>query len=614
MRRARSIAVVAVAALCLASAAACPEPASSQRSVNRATLKDPCDMPSAAPLWIDFADGSVPFWQVFARPGVIGAGSSPTVLPQLRAAGAATVYFDLYMKYRVGTLTNPLDTATVNSQSNELYDQAVARTGCTTPRIAENELFSVNFPAPWTAAAAEYRANVLTMVKTLSSRGARPYLLLSRAPASDSVTTAWWLELSNYSDLVLEVYFSGRQVYAQGPVAGSRRLRVAFRRAITAFTAMGIPSTKLGIMLGFQVAPGTGGREALEPESAWYREVKWQALAAKQVARETPLDSIWSWGWGTWSDAGDDPDKKTAACVYLWTRSSALCDALSVAGPDFNASLSEGQIALPAGTRCEVGTRALKNTQVAALARVTGDSDAALSVLYARAIERDQMTVSPTRVLEVERAIIATRFNGRQASYRRALAAAGASQTIARAIIEDELREQAITATLSVHKPSAAAIKQYYEDQGGQLVRLVRASAAKTNPAQTSSKKKSPAPGWLGGREKGYVLASTAPRALFRLEAGSERPLRTVLGNFQVAPIGPVTTLDTLPLGVVRNAIRALLIDSARNDAFAAWTVNKQLNGLSRTSCVRDQMPPASALEPSEELPFLSLQEGDSAR
>jgi hypothetical protein len=48
-------------------------------------------MPSAAPLWIDFADASVPFWQIFARAGVIGAGSSPTVMPQLRAAGAATV-------------------------------------------------------------------------------------------------------------------------------------------------------------------------------------------------------------------------------------------------------------------------------------------------------------------------------------------------------------------------------------------------------------------------------------------------------------------------------------------------------------------------------------------
>ena len=33
--------------------------------------------------------------------------------PQLRAAGASTVYFDLYMKYRVGTLAEPLDTQTV---------------------------------------------------------------------------------------------------------------------------------------------------------------------------------------------------------------------------------------------------------------------------------------------------------------------------------------------------------------------------------------------------------------------------------------------------------------------------------------------------------------------
>ncbi len=267
MKRARLLAIAAVAALCLASAAARPEPASSQASANRVTLNDPCAMPSAAPLWIDFADGSVPFWQIFARPGVIGAGSSPTVLPQLRAAGAATVYFDLYMKYRVGTLTDPFDTGTVVSESNTLYDQAVARTGCTTPRIGENELFSVNFPAPWTAAAAQYRTNVLTMVKTLSSRGARPYLLLPRAPASDSVTTAWWQELSNYSTLVLEVYFSGRQVYAQGPVAGSRRLRVAFRRAITAFTDMGISSTKLGIMLGFQVAPGAGGGSPSSPRA-----------------------------------------------------------------------------------------------------------------------------------------------------------------------------------------------------------------------------------------------------------------------------------------------------------------------------------------------------------
>ncbi|MGD0273837.1 MAG: hypothetical protein ABSB96_08930 [Gaiellaceae bacterium] len=562
--------------------------------MSHSTLNDPCDVPSAAPLWIDFADGSVPFWQIFARPGVIGAGSSPTVLPQLRAAGAETVYFDLYMRYRVGALTDPLDTDAVIAKSNELFDQAVARTGCQTPRIAENELFSANFPAPWSAQAAQYRSNVLTMVKTLSSRGAHPYLLVPRAPAYDSVTAAWWREVSAYSDIVIEVYFSARQVYAQGPVAGSRRLRVALRRAINNFTAMGIPSTKLGIMLGFQVAPGTGGRESLEPESAWYREVKWQALAAKQIAREIQLGSIWSWGWGTWSDVSTDPDKEHAACVYLWTRSSSLCDALSVAGPDFNSSLSEGQIALASGTSCVAGTQALKNTQVAALARVTRNADVALSMLYARAIESGRAKVSPEQVLAVERAIIATRFKGSGASYREALAAAGASQAIARAIIADELREQTIAAALPVHKPSAGAIKQYYDDQGGQLVRLVQAT---------------PAPDWLGGRGKDYALASRAPHSLFGLKAGSEQSLRTVLNTFQVTPIGPVTTLESLPLAAVGSAIRTALIASARDDAFAAWTVKEQLNGLNRTRCVRDQMPLASALEPSEELPFLSLQD-----
>jgi hypothetical protein len=557
-------------------------------------LKDPCAMPSAAPLWIDYADGSVPFWQIFARPGVIGAGSSPTVLPQLRAAGAATVYFDLYARYRVGALTDPLDTAAVIAKSNELFDQAVAKTGCPTPRMAENELFSANFPAPWSGEAAQYRSNVLTMVETLSSRGAHPYLLVPRAPASDSITAAWWREVSTYSDIVIEVYFSGRQVYAQGPVAGSRRVRVALRRAINYFTAMGIPSTKLGIMLGFQVAPGTGGRDGLEPESAWYREVKWQALAAKQIAREIPLGSIWSWGWGTWSDASTDPDKENAACVYLWTRSNSLCDALSVAGPDFNSSLTEGQITLPPGTRCVVGKQALKNTQLAALARVTRSTDAALSMLYARSIESGQAKVSPVQVLAVERAIIATRFKGRGDSYRKALAAAGATQAIARAIITDELRERTIAATLPVHKPSSSAIKQYYDDQGGQLVRLVQAT---------------PAPEWLGGRGKGYALASSAPRSLFGLKAGSEQSLRTVLSTFQVTPVGSVTTLGSLPLGAVRSAIRAALIESARDDAFAAWTVKEQLGGLNRTRCARDQMPLASALEPSEELPFLSLQD-----
>ena len=225
---------------------------------------------------------------------------------------------------------------------------------------------------------------------------------------------------------------------------------------------------------------------------------------------------------------------------------------------------------------------------------LTGNADAALSMLYARAIESGQTEVSPSRVLAVERAIIATRFAGKKASYLNALASAGASEAIARAVIADELREQKVAKSLRVSQPTAAAIRQYYEDQGSQLVRLVEVS---------------PAPGWLGGQARSYALASRAPRALFRFATGSERSLRTVLGDFTVTPVGPVTTLESLPLSAARTAIRAALIESAQSDAFAAWTVRKQSNGLGRTRCVRDQMPLASAVDASEELPFLSLQD-----
>ena len=240
------------------------------------------------------------------------------------------------------------------------------------------------------------------------------------------------------------------------------------------------------------------------------------------------------------------------------------------------------------------GNRALENAQVTALARVTGNSDAALSMLYARAIESEWAKVSPTEVSAAERAIIATRFGGEKSAFRKALSAAHASPAIASALVADELRERKIAATLPVRSPSASAIKQYYEDQGGQLVRLVEVS---------------PAPSWLGGKGKGYALASRAPRAVFRLGAGSERSVRTVLGSFQVTPIGPTTTLDSLSPAAARGAIRAALIESAREDAFAAWTVKQQLSGLGRTRCVRDQIPLASAEEPSDELPFLSLQD-----
>jgi len=55
------------------------------------------------PLWLDFADGSVPFWSLFAKPGVTALASNLIFPPKLREAGAQTAYFDLYLNRRVGT-------------------------------------------------------------------------------------------------------------------------------------------------------------------------------------------------------------------------------------------------------------------------------------------------------------------------------------------------------------------------------------------------------------------------------------------------------------------------------------------------------------------------------
>ena len=102
--------------------------------------------------------------------------------------------------------------------------------------------------------------------------------------------------------------------------SGSRTLRNAFRQGVTDLTSIGIPPSKIGIFLGFHTNPGQGGRERLKPASAWFDTIKWQVLAIKQVSREIPLATVWSWGWGEWAAADRDPDKPAAACVYLWTR------------------------------------------------------------------------------------------------------------------------------------------------------------------------------------------------------------------------------------------------------------------------------------------------------
>ena len=70
--------------------------------------------------------------------------------------------------------------------------------------------------------------------------------------------------------------------------------RQAFRGGVLDFTRIGIPVSKLGIILGFQTTRGQGGREGLAAQ-AWLETVKWQVLSARYVAREMKFHSVWSW-------------------------------------------------------------------------------------------------------------------------------------------------------------------------------------------------------------------------------------------------------------------------------------------------------------------------------
>lgn len=548
-------------------------------------------LPAKKPVWIDFADGSVPFWQEFAKPGIVAAASNLIFPPKLRAAGAQTVFWDMYLNNRIGQPSKPVDSATALAKANRLFDAAVASSACSTPYITENELFGASLPVPWSVTNTQYRANVLLYLRTLAARGGHPYLLVSSRPYTAGDAGEWWKQVAEVADIVQEVYFPAPAIYKSGPILGNRILRTAFRRAILAYTQIGIPISKVGIMLGFHTELHQGGREGLKPAQSWFRTVKWQALSAKQVASELPISTIWSWGWANWGTRGLDPDKPAAACVYLWTRNPRLCNGPAMAGEGFVTSRTEGQIRLPSGAYCTVAGRSVSAAGITRLQKLTGDRQLAATALFARAVESRETPVSATDVLRAERAVVAQRFGGSAAVYRAALARAGANVSIARGILGDALRRIRVEAGLAGGNPSPAAVASFYDAYPDLLTRPVAAK---------------PAPWWLGGSGSGLALSSLAPPPLFRAPTGRATTVRAFDGSYVVRPLGRTMPLGALPLSRARPGIVAALRTFARGAAFERWTADRQTAALRQTICYRDDLPTPAAVDLSTFLPFLS--------
>jgi hypothetical protein len=558
-----------------------------------------CGVGPQQTAWADY--GWPTLVSILAKPGTLlavstaGDGhSGDRYAADVRRRGAATYAFDLKLNRKVGTPNAPADPSTIEAAADAQYAKAVQRVGCATPLIVENELFGASLPTPWAPKTAQYRADVLAFLQELAAKGAHPVILINKSPYAGSPdAVAWWRSVSKVADIVREVYIPATNVWPLGPILGNRFLRQSYRNAIADLTSLGIPASRVGLMLSFLSHKGVGGRNGLEPSSAWFQVVKWEALSVKQVAREVGLGSVFSWGWQMWNRREMDPDKPKAACVWLWARARRLCNAPRSLGKEFHRSLTEGQIRLTHGTVCRIeGAGSVNAGSVATLEALTGDRDAALSALFERLVEASERPVSRHAVLAAQREVIRDSFHGERSAYLDALREAHATTGLALSVLGDELRRARLEQPRYAPRPTGSEVAAFYAAYPDLLVRRVHVS---------------PAPPWLAGHT-GYAVSESAPQRLFSLPAGRRSRLSTLLGTFAVRPLGPAQPLGALSLAAVRPGIVAALRGFERAQSFERWTIAQQNHALNRTMCLRDQLPQPSAIDLTEYLPFLRIQ------
>ena len=131
----------------------------------------------------------------------------------------------LNMNKRVGTPSAPADPATIPDKAKREFDFAVQVSGCSTPLIAENELFGAQTVTPWSATNAQYRANVLLLLQELAKLGATPAITIANPPYTGGEAADWWRQAAQTAILIRQVYFTSpgpKGLYKLGPARASR--------------------------------------------------------------------------------------------------------------------------------------------------------------------------------------------------------------------------------------------------------------------------------------------------------------------------------------------------------------------------------------------------------
>ena len=190
---------------------------------------------------------------------------------------------------------------------------------------------------------------------------------------------------------------------------------------------------------------------------AWLEVTKLQALAAKQVAQEVGLRSVWSWGWGRLERGRARSRTSRPQPVRLPLGAQPeLCNGPAAAGAGFNASLTEGQLVFPAGTRCTLYGQAGRPSAISVAD--AGDRRRGRRVHRRLRARGRRASTSPLRSKQVADGRAARSWPAASAAATRATARRSPRRTRARRgarVIADELRRLAIESGFRVAGPDS---------------------------------------------------------------------------------------------------------------------------------------------------------------
>ncbi len=348
----------------------------------------------------------------------------------MRTAGAATVYFDLNLKNRVGTTTAPANPSLIPGRVKTFFAFAQQQTGCATPLIVLNELSGPGLVTPWSDNNAQYRADILAFVQGLAALGAHPVLLLPSKPYTGGDAGVWWQQAAQSAELVREIYVPAPSTWKLGPVLGNRTLRMDYRQAAADLLAIGVPPSRIGLMLGFQTDERAGRPRGAR---AGFGVVPGGEVAVARRAagggRAEAADRVVVGLGDVLAGAAEHGSGQAGHRVRLPV--GAVAGAVRRAESGCRRRLRHVPHRGPARASSERRARSgrrhaddLDSMATISLAQVTGDRETAYSALYERLVESARCTVATTgQVLAAERAVIALRFRGSRALYRAALAA-----------------------------------------------------------------------------------------------------------------------------------------------------------------------------------------------